>query len=89
MSAESNPGPLLLMGRRFTMDLAKGGLEICGVPLFVNETHDASKRTGLNVWDGVSVVATPSQWIACYCALSLHWLPVQTTCLHTTLEPQG
>ena len=51
------PGTLLLAGRKFPLDLAGGGLQIHGTPLFVLERHNSGLGTGLTLWDGAVVLA--------------------------------
>ena len=51
------PGTLLLAGRKFPLDLAGGGLQIHGTPLFVLERHNTGLGTGLTLWDGAVVLA--------------------------------
>ena len=49
--------PLLLMGRKFPLDFAGGGLVVNGVPLKISERFNTGEGTGLNVWDGSVVLA--------------------------------
>ena len=51
------PGTLLLAGRKFPLDLAGGGLQIHGTPLFIVERHNSGLGTGLTLWDGAIVLA--------------------------------
>ena len=48
---------LLLPGRKFPLDLAGGGLQIHGTPLFVRELPNTGLGTAFTVWDGSIVLA--------------------------------